>query len=209
MPQNAALPSLEDTIAMQPHAVLVAGFETAGFPQDELNDWYDTEHIPERMAVRGFLNADRWVAPDGTPVTLATYDLDSVSVLDDPMYTVRKGAGRTPWSRRIARGTRLFLRLVARQTHPGRALAPPGAGGLLLVLDDGDRPQPDALAALPGCVAARRFICTEGATGVLTLYHLTEPSAAGTHAWHAAEAAVHPHPSQRLLLARYHRTRPD
>jgi hypothetical protein len=117
--------------------LLVAGFHYPDIAADEFDEWYDTEHIPERMGVPGFLNAQRWVATDGSRTALATYDLTSLDVLKHPAYTVRKGDGRTPWSRRIARRTTLFLRLTAEQILPGDVAGPEGAGGLLVELAAG------------------------------------------------------------------------
>ena len=41
--------------------VLVAAFEYANVAEDEFNDWYDLEHIPERQRVSGFLSCQRWI----------------------------------------------------------------------------------------------------------------------------------------------------
>ncbi len=43
--------------------------------EDEFNAWYDTEHIPERVAVPGFETGIRFVCIDGAPKYLAVYDL--------------------------------------------------------------------------------------------------------------------------------------
>src|ERR1700721_748706 len=40
--------------------LLFASFNTSPAQEDEFNDWYDTEHVPERMRVPGFLNPQRW-----------------------------------------------------------------------------------------------------------------------------------------------------
>ena len=34
--------------------LLIASFDFSGVPEDEFNDWYDLEHIPERQNVTGF-----------------------------------------------------------------------------------------------------------------------------------------------------------
>jgi hypothetical protein len=59
---------------------------------------------------------------------MATYDLTSLSVIKDPAHTMRKGGGRTPWSKRIARKTTLFLCLTAEQILTGNAVGPEGTG---------------------------------------------------------------------------------
>ena len=44
---------------------------------DEFNRWYDEEHIPERLAIPGVLNAARYVAVRGEPKYLACYEIDT------------------------------------------------------------------------------------------------------------------------------------
>jgi len=41
--------------------LLVAGFDYSPVAADEFNDWYDTEHVPERERVPGFMRIERWV----------------------------------------------------------------------------------------------------------------------------------------------------
>ena len=44
--------------------ILIAAMDFSAAPEDEFHDWYDLEHIPERLAVPGFLNAQRWIAAE-------------------------------------------------------------------------------------------------------------------------------------------------
>jgi hypothetical protein len=57
-------------------------------PEDEadFHDWYETEHIPVRMALPGFSEAVRYEATEGEPRYLACYFLDDLAVLDTPAY---------------------------------------------------------------------------------------------------------------------------
>ena len=36
------------------HGILIAAMDFSNVAEDEFNDWYDTEHIPERQRVPGF-----------------------------------------------------------------------------------------------------------------------------------------------------------
>jgi len=54
--------------------------------EEEFNAWYDTEHLPERLAVPGFETALRFVCISGHPRYLAMYDLAHSQVLDSPEY---------------------------------------------------------------------------------------------------------------------------
>jgi len=41
----------------------------------DFSDWYDTEHLPELLAVPGILSAARYEALKGGPQYLACYEL--------------------------------------------------------------------------------------------------------------------------------------
>ena len=36
--------------------ILIAAMDFSNVAEDEFHDWYDTEHIPERLRVPGFIN---------------------------------------------------------------------------------------------------------------------------------------------------------
>jgi hypothetical protein len=69
--------------------------------EDEFQRWYEEEHIPERMAIPGFITARRFRAIEGAPKYLAIYDLDSPDVLQSAAYRHMIGAGKTPWTKRM------------------------------------------------------------------------------------------------------------
>ena len=39
--------------------ILIAAMDFSACPEDEFHDWYDLEHVPERLRIPGFLNAER------------------------------------------------------------------------------------------------------------------------------------------------------
>jgi hypothetical protein len=41
--------------------ILIAAIDFSGMAEEEFNDWYDTEHLPERQRVPGFLACERWI----------------------------------------------------------------------------------------------------------------------------------------------------
>jgi len=116
--------------------------------EEEFNDWYDTDHIPERLAVPGFETARRFVCIDGWPRYLALYDLASLDVLDTPAYHRVSGDRFTPWTRRVLSRVRVF-RATGTQHYPGDALT--GDAGRLILLHFRDvhpQEQPGLLAGL-------------------------------------------------------------
>ena len=70
--------------------------------EDEFNAWYDTEHLPERMTVPGFLTGLRFVAVrGGHPRYLAFYDVERPDVLQSDAYNAVSGANFSPWTIRV------------------------------------------------------------------------------------------------------------
>lgn len=79
----------------------------------DFNEWYNREHIDERVNLPGFHRARRYVAERGSPKYLATYECDNVQDLAAPGY-LKLLANQTPWTQSVmARFTR-FKRLTLR-----------------------------------------------------------------------------------------------
>lgn len=71
----------------------------------DFNRWYDREHLEERVAIEGFLEARRYIAHAANPKYLSLYSTATLDVLDSPAYRARL-ANQTEW----------MLRVVARIT---------------------------------------------------------------------------------------------
>lgn len=108
-----------------PKGLLLVTMEPPAAFEEEFNDWYDTEHFPQRRGLPGFETASRWVCLSGWPRWLALYDLSSPEALKTPEYGAVSGENSTPWSRRILPRTIGRLRIVAEQVEPGEALSRP------------------------------------------------------------------------------------
>ncbi|PZW48044.1 hypothetical protein C8P66_10648 [Humitalea rosea] len=86
--------------------------------EEEFNAWYDTEHIPERLAVPGFETGLRYMALAGAPRYLAIYDLAALAVMDSPDY-LRVALDRSsPWTKRVTARARV-QRFTGEQIYPG------------------------------------------------------------------------------------------
>ncbi|WP_062129393.1 DUF4286 family protein [Paraburkholderia monticola] len=114
-------------------ALLMVSMEPPATLEDEFNDWYDTEHFPQRTALPGFVAASRWVCIDGWPRWLALYDLTSIDVLNSDAYRNVSGAHSTPWSRRLLPRTvgRSRVAAVALDGQDETQHAPSGISRLL------------------------------------------------------------------------------
>ncbi len=99
--------------------------------EEEFNAWYDSEHIPERLAVPGILTARRYVCASGHPKYLAMYDLESHAVMSSPAY-VRVGyENASPWTKRVTSRVSPH-RATGDQIWPGDRLTRGGAAVLLV-----------------------------------------------------------------------------
>jgi hypothetical protein len=81
----------------------------------EFNRWYDREHLEERVAIEGFLEARRYIAHEASPKYLSLYSTETFDVLDSPAY--RKAlANQTDWSKANIARFKNMIRAVARIT---------------------------------------------------------------------------------------------
>jgi hypothetical protein len=86
-------------------------------PSDEaeFNRWYDREHLWERVAIEGFLEARRYVAHRGSPKYLSLYSTETFAVLDSAAYRTAL-ANQTDWSRANIARFKNMIRAVTRIT---------------------------------------------------------------------------------------------
>lgn len=114
--------------------LLLVTMEPPAGLEDEFNDWYDTEHFPQRRALPGFESAARWVCLAGWPRWVAVYDMASVAALETPEYLAVSGPNSTPWSKRVLPRTVGRSRILAEQIAPGHAASlAPGTVSRLLI----------------------------------------------------------------------------
>src|ERR1700730_16214902 len=112
--------------------ILIALMNFSDVAEDEFHDWYDLEHVPERLRVPGFINAARWSGARDRKSWLATYDLDDVGVLRSPPYMAVGFDNSSPWTKRVTGRVTRLMRYEGIQTSPGDRIAPPDAQALLL-----------------------------------------------------------------------------
>lgn len=182
--------------------ILIAAMDFTNVDAGEFNDWYDTEHIPERAQVPGFLSLQRWIGAENPRQSLATYDLANVGVLQSPPYRAIGGENLSPWSKRVTGKVQRLLRYEGEQINPGDTTAPANAGGVLLVgMTPGaeveaafnawyDKEHLPALARVPGVLCARRFRGNAAGTKYVALYHLTQPGVIDSADWKQASGST-------------------
>ncbi|MGE3541320.1 MAG: hypothetical protein AB7N91_28285 [Candidatus Tectimicrobiota bacterium] len=177
--------------------------------EEEFNAWYNTEHIPERLAIPGVLNAARYQAVAGGPKYLACYELAS----PDAWYTAAWQqwlTNPTPWSRRMSPsviGT-AYIRNLYRRIYPATVPAETAQADMAPVILVGRMSVPAELDAkfneaynnerlplcdrIPGYIRARRFEAVMGEPKYTTVHEMTSLDVWKSQAWDDWRTAVTP-----------------
>jgi hypothetical protein len=95
--------------------MLLTSMDVDPADEEDFNRWYDREHLLERVAIGGFLEARRYVANSASPKYLSLYSTATFEVLDSPAYRARL-ATPTEWSRTTMARSKNMIRAVARIT---------------------------------------------------------------------------------------------
>jgi hypothetical protein len=182
----------------------------------EFNEWYNTEHLPELLAVPGILSAARYEAMKGGPKYLAFYELENVEVLHAPAFTNRP---RTPWGQRVSPsviGTNL-TRIVGEQIYPDgidmpeRGMAPVLQIGRMSVLAEVEAEWNawyngeyiPGYRKVPGVIYARRYRVHEGISGYTTVYEFASTAVPESVEWKEQQQHSSPN-SPRMRQAMTH-----
>jgi hypothetical protein len=183
--------------------------------EDEFNRWYNEEHLPERLAIPGFLSAARYEAIKGGPKHLAYYELESPEVLESEAYKYVQ-AHPTVWTRRCSPtvlGT-ICIRNVYTLIHPTTVTPDVAQSDMAPALQIGRMdvlPEIDTefntwyntiyipnYEKVPGVMRGRRYRAVTGTPTYLTLYEFEHPLVSESAAWLA----------QRDISPVTHRIRP-
>lgn len=170
--------------------------------EDQFNRWYDQEHVPERLAITGVLNAARYVACQGGPKYLACYELDQPEVyFSDPWKKLLKNPteGTKCLSPSVI-GSNFILNLY-RMIYPdtlseealqaemsptllvGRMSVPPDLEETFNHTYNTER-LPEC-HKVPGYIRNRRFQAVQGQPKYTTVHEIQSPAVAKTPEWDA------------------------
>ena len=95
--------------------MLITSMDVDAGDEQEYNIWYDREHLAERVAIDGFLEARRWIAVDAKPKYFCTYSTAKFEDLSGPAY-LRALANQTDRSRQNIARFKNMVRAVGRIT---------------------------------------------------------------------------------------------
>ena len=154
-------------------AVILGCFKDV--PQEieaDWNRWYETSHIPARLALPGFIAARRFNAYEGECQYISLYELANAdAVTSEPYLALKRKETALPATSFEARTLGLpgFLRGIYRQVYPDAAYQMPDTRYLFLTAHDIPAHKEEeftawyntehipAMLRVPGFVTARRF----------------------------------------------------
>lgn len=187
--------------------------------EDEFNRWYNDEHIPERLAIPGVLNAARYTAVRGGPKHLACYELDEPEAYFSAAWQQRL-TNPTEWTKRMspsAIGSR-FVRNIYRLIYPDSVSEDVAQADMSPALLVGRMEVPAHLDAMfnkayneerlplyrtiPGYTRARRFTAVQrephDEPQYITVHECQRPEVADSPEWEAVRKAHTPVWSEQL-----------
>lgn len=171
----------------QANGLITVRLHTAAQYDDEFNDWYNLEHVPQVTALPGFVRTRRYFCESADIRYLAWYETTDESVEAGPHFQSIV-SNPTPWSLRLRtlygnHRERMNFKLMC---EVGAAPAP-DAPWLYIVHTDipdhivdeynawYDKEHLPRCAGIPGVLRARRYAATSGSPKYLTAYELTGP----------------------------------
>ena len=177
--------------------------------EEEFNRWYNEEHIPERLAIPGVLNAARYKAVEGGPTYLACYELTS----SDAWYAEdwqKWLKNPTAWSKRMSPSViaTTYIRNLYRRIYPQNVPPETAQADMAPVLLVGRMSVPVELEAkfndaynnerlplcrsIPGYIRARRFEAVMGEPKYMTVHEMAALDVWKSQAWDDWRTAVTP-----------------
>lgn len=156
----------------------------------EFHDWYETEHIPARMAIPGFSGAARYALGDTGRDFLAVYFIDDLAALETPGYQALK-TDPSERTERMLGSVSGFTRYIAEEISDTGPVAsePLTLFVVAFAVPDEDVPEFEdwyegehvpLLMRVPGWRRVRRYRVRPGAVGRpwthLALHEIDDPS---------------------------------
>ncbi len=162
---------------MRGNAALAIWFRVDPDDVPALDAWYPRQHLPEPLAVPGFLRGRRYAAATARLPYFTLYETEDAAVLSSAPYLERLNAP-TDWTRRVLPTFRVMVRNADRRLgtggddHVERDLLTvqikPDSGRGPYVREWLEREAPGALGALTGVAGATGYLSDSGGTSVLT-----------------------------------------
>jgi hypothetical protein len=143
-------------------AVLAVWTDISPESEGAFNEWYYREHIPERLAVPGFLRGRRFMALEGGPKYFACYDLADAGVPVSDAYLQRLNNPTETTCRIMPRFRNMTRAICSVNSYHGR-----GTGASLLTIQV--RPKPDIKPELRALIAQDLLPSLSAQAGIVSM----------------------------------------
>ncbi len=180
---------------IRPMGLLAVWLHVPSEREDEFNAWYNTEHIAQITSIPGFINGRRYMALEGVPKYLALYEMQDETVATGQEFQ-QVLTKPTPWSARMRNfyGDNRIRNTYQLIFSAGEAPAKDAPYIYIVKTDIAADIEPDfndwynkehapALASVPGCFRARRFLAVDGQPKYMAAYELEHPDVPKSVAW--------------------------
>ena len=174
--------------------------------EDDFNQWYNEEHIPELLSIPGILNAARYQAVKSGPKYLACYELEDVAVLDSYAFNHRSF---TDWAKRVSPLVigQNFVKNAYQMIRPKTLTSELVSSDMAPVLQIGRMAIPAEheeewndwynniyttnFEKVSGCTRARRWKAVDGEPKYAVMYELENDKVSESAEW-AAQQSIDP-----------------
>jgi hypothetical protein len=193
-------------MAKKGRGLLMVWTDVPADKEAEFNKWYNEEHLPERMAVPGFLSGARYEAVSGGPKHLAYYELESADVLKSEAY-LKISNNPTEWTKRIGPATigTNYIRNVYELFFPDKVTPEVANSPMAPALQIGRMGIPadkedewnewyntiyvPNYETVDGVIRGRRYRAIEGHPQYMTLYEFQNPQVSSGEEWNRVRDA--------------------
>jgi hypothetical protein len=162
--------------------------------------WHGQEHMPERVAIPGFIRGRRWIATDADREFFNLYETNDALVVKGPDYKARLD-NPTPWTLgTVANFKKVARALCTVEASTGHADASWADGGTLATLRY-DLP-PDAIAAHLSAIKKTLMPALAAAEGIAAVHLIAADLAASgyVNAEQRARGDANEIPTHALLI---------
>lgn len=97
--------------------------------EEDFNEWYNHQHLMERVSIPGFIRGRRYAAAAGPLKYCVFYETETTEVLSSPPYLERLN-DPTPWTRRVMKSFSNVIRSICRVVESVQI----GEGGAMLTV---------------------------------------------------------------------------
>ena len=188
--------------------LLMVWLEVPEDKEDELNHWYNEEHLAQILSMPGVLNATRYEAVMSGPKHLACYELESPDVFQSDEYRQMQKTP-TDLTRQLSLQTitTTFIRGIYEVIHPSEVSPDIAASDMAPALQIGRMGVPSEVEdefndwyntiyvpnyeKVPGVIRGRRYRVVSGEPKYMTVYEFEHEKVSESSEW-AAQRDIDP-----------------